>query len=623
MPYEGFWTAVRLGGTTGALDKIDGDDLSDKDMAALLESTDTARFWWLDDDASGSEGETVVNPDTNVGTKSWRLLGITVPNIGLHILDTDASHDLIIQPGSDLSADRTLTLITGDANRTLDLAENLKILDGQDIELHASGGEKAQLAIDTQNAERTLNMSENLTIANGCNVTLQALGQANSLILNEGFTIGDGSSGTLTFSQASKTLRVEDNSYVNQDLTTDASPSFTKVISTELEYAGNITIDAANAGGNSLVYILNSTDYTASLSVEAHLIVGGNINALNLTAEITGFTIVGGTTDKTLTLDDDFVASTQLAAIGANTGKVTESSTVTAPLVLTTYDISIPAATSSANGYMTSTYAGKLDGIDTGAADDQTEAEILTLLGLTAVEVDQVGNIAATTISEAQWGYLGGATANGGALIDAADYAAMMALLSETATAAFSFNSQNLTGVGDIAATNLTLTSAVSQKPRIILKSTKDDPYAPGFEGNKERSDAAVDGDYLFEFASFGKSDAPANNVQYCSMYMISSDVSSNHVGGQIRYAIKLDNAWTQFLDMNGYNGVVGQGYLEINGHEADVDFIVNAFGVSNAFMVDGADGGVFASALLGQAAGVHKPVYYDVTTKELFYDNS
>ena len=44
---------------------------------------------------------------------------ITVPNEGIHILDTNASHDLIIKAGSDLAADRILTVTTGDAARTL------------------------------------------------------------------------------------------------------------------------------------------------------------------------------------------------------------------------------------------------------------------------------------------------------------------------------------------------------------------------------------------------------------------------------------------------------------------------------------------------------------------------
>lgn len=49
------------------------------------------------------------------------VTGLTFPNTGLHILDTNASHDLIVAPGSDLSADRTLTVTTGDANRSITL----------------------------------------------------------------------------------------------------------------------------------------------------------------------------------------------------------------------------------------------------------------------------------------------------------------------------------------------------------------------------------------------------------------------------------------------------------------------------------------------------------------------
>ncbi len=63
-------------------------------------------------------------------TGRWHVVGgkqaseivftdITIPNTGLHILDTNASHDLIVKPGTDLSADRTLTITTDDADQTL------------------------------------------------------------------------------------------------------------------------------------------------------------------------------------------------------------------------------------------------------------------------------------------------------------------------------------------------------------------------------------------------------------------------------------------------------------------------------------------------------------------------
>ena len=58
------------------------------------------------------------------------------------------------------------------------------------------------------------------------NVTINAVGAARTLTLNESLTVGDGNDGTITFSGASKTLTVEDTSLVNQDLTSDASPTF-------------------------------------------------------------------------------------------------------------------------------------------------------------------------------------------------------------------------------------------------------------------------------------------------------------------------------------------------------------------------------------------------------------
>jgi hypothetical protein len=53
------------------------------------------------------------------------------PNTGLSLLDTNASHALTIAPGSDLTAARTLTLTTGDANRTLTLTGNATL--NQDV----------------------------------------------------------------------------------------------------------------------------------------------------------------------------------------------------------------------------------------------------------------------------------------------------------------------------------------------------------------------------------------------------------------------------------------------------------------------------------------------------------
>jgi hypothetical protein len=49
---------------------------------------------------------------------------IDFANTALRLRDTNASHQLIIAPGSDLTANRTLTFTTGDADRTLTLSGN-------------------------------------------------------------------------------------------------------------------------------------------------------------------------------------------------------------------------------------------------------------------------------------------------------------------------------------------------------------------------------------------------------------------------------------------------------------------------------------------------------------------
>lgn len=56
---------------------------------------------------------------------------------------------------------------------------------------------------------------------------------------------------------------------------------------------------------------------------------------------------------------------------------------------------------------LTATQTRTLLNVEDGATADQTEAEILTLLGLTSVEVDQLENIGTTTISTGQWSWFG------------------------------------------------------------------------------------------------------------------------------------------------------------------------------------------------------------------------
>lgn len=127
---------------------------------------------------------------------SDRITALALANNGLTVRDTDDSHELTIKPGSNLTADRTLTVATGDANRTLTLAADASVaganngdqpalstvlVTGSDtLEYDAPGGELtveagSGIAVDGDAATKTLTIS-----ATGLNFgTVAVTGQSN------------------------------------------------------------------------------------------------------------------------------------------------------------------------------------------------------------------------------------------------------------------------------------------------------------------------------------------------------------------------------------------------------------------------------------------------------------
>lgn len=74
-----------------------------------------------------------------------------------------------------------------------------------------------------------------------------------------------------------------DHSYIDQDVKAAASPTFVKVNTTEIEYGGNITIDANKFDTDSTVTIMNSNaSYKASLDVESHITLGGSVDGVDV-----------------------------------------------------------------------------------------------------------------------------------------------------------------------------------------------------------------------------------------------------------------------------------------------------------------------------------------------------
>jgi len=131
------------------------------DSANVVETTDILS--WI----TGTTNQITVTDDGD-GTVTLSIPSgavLTLANTGLHILDTDSSHDLIIKPGSDLTADKTLTITTGDSDRTITLSGNPTLADwfNQAVKTTSS---------PTFNVATTLACIHRQTIPSGTTITI-------------------------------------------------------------------------------------------------------------------------------------------------------------------------------------------------------------------------------------------------------------------------------------------------------------------------------------------------------------------------------------------------------------------------------------------------------------------
>jgi len=116
-------------GTSGQVLSTDGSGVlawvtAAGDVSAGSNLTDNAIIRG-DGGAKGVQTSAVLIDD---GDNVTGMASLTLTNTGLHLLDTNATHDLIIAPGSNLTADRTLTVTTGDSNRTLTMTGDASII---------------------------------------------------------------------------------------------------------------------------------------------------------------------------------------------------------------------------------------------------------------------------------------------------------------------------------------------------------------------------------------------------------------------------------------------------------------------------------------------------------------
>ena len=169
------------------------------------------------------------------------------------------------------TATQLLKLINNDnAPTTLTLSGTSLVATGGTNTLNLTAGTSS---LDIATA-KTVNFDMDFAVG-GTGTTITGVTQANTLTLNEGFTIGDGSAGTLTFSAGSKVLTISDNATINQSVTTTSDVVFDSISAGNTELGGSlglqiVSVSAASYDVLATDHILNVT-YTATGAVAIDL----------------------------------------------------------------------------------------------------------------------------------------------------------------------------------------------------------------------------------------------------------------------------------------------------------------------------------------------------------------
>lgn len=117
MPFNGLGVYAAPASTWNPA--VSGTEIDENDWAALLADIEDALT-----NAICKDGQSVTSAVVPFAA------GVTINNTGLSVYDTDASHKLAIVPGSNLTGNKTLTIVTGDSSRTVTLTGNPTLVTG-------------------------------------------------------------------------------------------------------------------------------------------------------------------------------------------------------------------------------------------------------------------------------------------------------------------------------------------------------------------------------------------------------------------------------------------------------------------------------------------------------------
>lgn len=359
-----------------------GGGSASQSVTGAASSTDNAVARWNGTGGTSIQNSTVIINDTDDITMASTGT-LTLPNTGLHLLDSNASHDLIIKPGSNITADRTLTVTTGDADRTLTIS--------------------ASVTLD-QDVATTSDVNFNTVGINDSDDSHQlVLLTTSNLTADRNLTLVPG--------DAARTVTIGGDTTISQDYSTAGSPTFTGLTLTgALAEQGNGTITGSLTFDGDALHIFD-TDASHDLIITP----GSNLTADRVLTLTTGDAARTLTISANVTLDQD-VATT--SDVNFNTVGINDSNDSHQLILLTTSDLSadrnltlVPGdaartITISGDATISQDYstAGspQFTGIELGHASDTTLTRVSA--GVVAIEGNTIYRVGGTDVALADGG---------------------------------------------------------------------------------------------------------------------------------------------------------------------------------------------------------------------------
>lgn len=200
-----------------------------------------------------ANGDGSANPILSLSSAMVVPGTIQIPQSGLLLRDTDNTHNLIVSAGSNLTADRTFTLTTGDSNRTLTMTGDASITGTNTGDQNTF----SKIVVSGQSDVDADSATDTLTLIAGTNITITTNAASDEITI-----AASGGGSTDSF----KTIVIAGQSDVVADSSTD---TLTLVAGTNITLTTNagtdtITIDAAGGSGGPASMVLNGAKETTT-----------------------------------------------------------------------------------------------------------------------------------------------------------------------------------------------------------------------------------------------------------------------------------------------------------------------------------------------------------------------